>query len=102
MFKTTLLFLAAAFALLGSSGCSSIMTHTGSHQGYYPGTRAAMDMLRDDETPWNMIPLASIDLPFSAVLDTLLLPYDYYHKNSDATAKRDRMLHQETSHYADR
>ncbi|TCV95491.1 YceK/YidQ family lipoprotein [Biostraticola tofi] len=102
MFKNSLFFLAAAFALLGGSGCSSIMTHTGNHQGYYPGTRAAMDMLRDDETPWNMIPLASIDLPFSAVLDTLLLPYDYYHQDSDATANRDRLLHQETSHYADR
>ena len=60
------------------SGCSSVMTHTGSSQGYYSGTQASSEVLLDDESSWVMKPLAAIDLPFSAVLDTLLLPWDYY------------------------
>lgn len=71
------------------------MTHTGPNQGYYPGTRASLNMLEDKETRWSMIPLAAIDLPFSAVLDTVLLPYDYLRKNSDKSREspRERMLH---------
>ncbi len=67
-----------ALSLTGASGCSSVMTHTGSSQGYYPGTRASAEVLTDKESSWAMKPLAAIDLPFSAVLDTLLLPWDYY------------------------
>ncbi len=93
--KLTLLVLAAVSALLGASGCSSVMTHTGPNAGYYPGTRASMNMLTDKDTSWSMMPLAAIDLPFSAVLDTVLLPYDYLRKDSDKTREspRERMLH---------
>lgn len=59
------------------SGCSSIMTRTGPTEGYYPGTKNSIAMLQDDETGWVMKPIVAIDLPFSAVLDTLLAPVDY-------------------------
>lgn len=59
------------------SGCSSIMTRTGPTEGYYSGTKNSIAMLQDDETGWVMKPLVAIDLPFSAVLDTLLAPIDY-------------------------
>jgi uncharacterized protein YceK len=60
------------------SGCSSIMTHVGPHQDYYSGTKADSRILKDSDTGWVIKPLAMIDLPFSALLDTVLLPYDYF------------------------
>jgi uncharacterized protein YceK len=80
-----------------SSGCSSVMSHTGPSQGYYPGTRASADMLVDSQTSWAMRPVALVDLPFSAVLDTLLLPWDYYRSDSDKSldSPRERVLQSE-------
>ncbi|MCG8708456.1 YceK/YidQ family lipoprotein [Brenneria sp. 4F2] len=96
MLKSALFsFIITSGGMMATSGCSSVMTHTGSNQGYYPGTRASMDILRDDDTSWAMMPLVAIDLPFSAVADTLLLPYDYYRADSDKTTTRERILHSE-------
>lgn len=75
--KYRLAGLLACSALVGTSGCSSMMSHTGASQGYYPGTRASAELLTDDQSSWALKPLALIDLPFSAVLDTVLLPWDY-------------------------
>lgn len=66
-----------------TSGCSSVMSHTGASQGYYPGTRASAEMITDDNTSWAIKPLALIDLPFSAVMDTVLLPWDYFRSDDD-------------------
>lgn len=90
-------FIITGSGAVATSGCSSVMTHTGSDQGYYSGTRASVDMLRDDETSWAMMPLVAIDLPFSAVADTLLLPYDYYRSGSDKhkLSTRERISHSE-------
>lgn len=90
MIKATLLPLAAGCALMATSGCSSVMSHTGADQGYYPGTRANVAMIKSDDTSWAMTPLLALDLPFSAVMDTLLLPYDYYRAGSDKTADSPR------------
>ena len=81
--------------MLGTTGCSSVMTHTGPYQGYYSGTRASMQVLRDKDSNWCIRPLAAIDLPFSAVMDTVLLPYDYFRRdsNTDEESLRSRMLH---------
>lgn len=80
-----------------SSGCSSVMSHTGPSQGYYPGTRASADLLVDSQTSWAMRPVALVDLPFSAVLDTLLLPWDYFRSDSDKSldSPRERVLRSE-------
>ena len=75
---TTMKAIATGCMLLATSGCSSVMSHTGPNQGYYPGTRASVDMLKDDNTSWAMMPLVALDLPFSAVMDTVLLPYDAF------------------------
>jgi uncharacterized protein YceK len=83
---TTMKAIATGCMLLATSGCSSVMSHTGPNQGYYPGTRASVDMLKDDNTSWAMMPLVALDLPFSAVMDTVLLPYDYLRSGNDATA----------------
>ncbi|KHN54466.1 YceK/YidQ family lipoprotein [Pectobacterium fontis] len=98
LLKSALLsFIITGSGVVVTSGCSSVMTHTGSDQGYYSGTRANMDMLRDDDTSWAMMPLVAIDLPFSAVADTLLLPYDYYRAGSDnnTLSTRERISHSE-------
>ncbi len=88
MMKTVLLPLVTGCAFLSTGGCSSVMTHTGGHQGYYPGTRADVTMIGSDDTSWAMTPLLIIDLPFSALLDTLLLPYDYYRQGNENTRDR--------------
>ena len=46
---TTMKAIATGCMLLATSGCSSVMSHTGPNQGYYPGTRASVDMLKDDK-----------------------------------------------------
>lgn len=70
-------------AIISMTGCSSIMTHAGPNNTLYSGTKNNVDMLHDNETGWAMKPLVIIDMPFSALLDTLLLPYDYYTINND-------------------
>lgn len=61
------------------------MSHTGGGElGYYPGTRASYQMLKNDETSWGMKPLVALDMPFTAVMDTVLilgcLPHRQIHK----------------------
>ncbi|HDN2510378.1 MULTISPECIES: YceK/YidQ family lipoprotein [Providencia] len=65
------------------SGCSSIMTHAGPSDGYYPGSKNSIKMMNDDETGWVVRPLLAIDLPFSIVMDTLLIPLDYARSGDD-------------------
>ncbi|MCW2456118.1 UNVERIFIED_ORG: hypothetical protein M2414_003874 [Rahnella aquatilis] len=47
-----------------------------------------MNMIKSDDTSWAMTPLLLIDLPFSAVLDTVLLPYDYFRSGKVTTRDR--------------
>lgn len=71
---------ARLFALISPlilSGCSSIMTHAGPSEGYYSGSKNSIKMIQDEETGWVVRPLLAIDLPFSVVMDTLLIPLDY-------------------------
>ncbi|MED8987228.1 YceK/YidQ family lipoprotein [Escherichia coli] len=70
----------SGMTLLG--GCSSVMSHTGGKEGTYPGTRASASMIGDDETNWGTKSLAILDMPFTAVMDTLLLPWDVFRKDS--------------------
>lgn len=51
-------------------------------EGTYPGTRASATMIGDDETNWGTKSLAILDMPFTAVMDTLLLPWDVFRKDS--------------------
>ena len=62
-----------------------MMSHTGGKEGTYPGTRASATMIGDDETNWGTKSLAILDMPFTAVMDTLLLPWDVFRKDSSAT-----------------
>jgi len=89
--------LLACLSLAGTGGCSSFMSHSGPDQGYYPGTRASAKIVADSNSGWVMRPLAAIDLPFSAVMDTLLLPWDYYRSGRDnaGDSPRERVLRSE-------
>ncbi|ENU4903802.1 YceK/YidQ family lipoprotein [Escherichia coli] len=75
----------SGMTLLG--GCSSVMSHTGGKEGTYPGTRASATMIGDDETNWGTKSLAILDMPFSAVMDTLLLPWDVFRKDSSVRSR---------------
>ncbi|EOM1925034.1 YceK/YidQ family lipoprotein [Escherichia coli] len=75
----------SGMTLLG--GCSSVMSHTGGKKGTYPGTRASATMIGDDETNWGTKSLAILDMPFTAVMDTLLLPWDVFRKDSSVRSR---------------
>lgn len=68
-------------------GCSSVMSHTGGKEGTYPGTRASADMIGDDATNWGTKSLAILDMPFTAVADTVLLPWDLYRKDTSVKSR---------------
>jgi len=53
-------------------GCSSVMSHTGGKEGTWPGTRASAKMIADDDTNWGTKSLVVLDMPFTAVVDTLI------------------------------
>ena len=91
----TITLLAGTTLLVG--GCSSVMTRVGPSQGYYSGAKNDIKMIKDDDTGWAMTPLLALDLPFSAVVDTLLLPYDYYRSgsNPEDDSPRARVLRDE-------
>lgn len=63
------------------------MSHTGGKEGTYPGTRASATMIGDDETNWCTKSLAILDMPFTAVMDTLLLPWDVFRKDSSVRSR---------------
>ncbi|MCN7362290.1 YceK/YidQ family lipoprotein [Escherichia coli] len=75
----------SGMTLLG--GCSSVMSHTGGKEGTYPGTRASATMIGDNETNWGTKSLAILDMPFTAVLDTILLPWDVFRKDSSVRSR---------------
>lgn len=64
-----------------------MMSHTGGKEGTYPGTRASATMIGDDETNWGTKSLAILDMPFTAVMDTLLLPWDVFRKDSSVRSR---------------
>ncbi|MGU0171553.1 YceK/YidQ family lipoprotein [Escherichia coli] len=74
----------SGMTLLG--GCSSVMSIPG-EEGTYPGTRASATMIGDDETNWGTKSLAILDMPFTAVMDTLLLPWDVFRKDSSVRSR---------------
>ena len=69
------------------AGCSSVMSHTGGKEGTYPGTRASADILGDETTNWGTKSLVALDLPFTAVADTLLLPWDLFRKDTSVRSR---------------
>jgi len=44
-------------------------------------------MIGDDETNWGTKSLAILDMPFTAVMDTLLLPWDVFRKDSSVRSR---------------
>jgi len=63
------------------------MSHSGGKEGVYPGTRANAQALGDPDTSWAIKPLLVIDLPFTAVMDTVLLPWDVYRKDNSLKSR---------------
>lgn len=82
-------FKLGAFSMISTlAGCSSVMSHTGgSEQGYYPGTRASYTMLTSDVTGWGTKSFVALDMPFTAIMDTVLLPWDALRNDKSAKAR---------------
>lgn len=87
MMKNVLIKLTAFSVVILLSGCSSVMSHTGGKEGTYPGTRASAEMISDDDTNWGTKSLAVLDMPFTAVMDTLLLPWDLFRTDSSVRSR---------------
>ena len=87
MMKNVLIKLTTCSVLVLLCGCSSVMSHTGGKEGTYPGTRASAEMISDDETNWGTKSLAILDLPFTAVMDTLLVPWDLFRTDSSVRSR---------------
>jgi uncharacterized protein YceK len=83
----TILIIAALFCGVGLTGCSSVMSHTGGKEGLYPGTKASSQMLSDDDTGIGTKSLVALDMPFTAILDTLLLPWDFFRRDSSVKSR---------------
>ncbi|WP_455548901.1 YceK/YidQ family lipoprotein [Dryocola clanedunensis] len=87
MMKSSLARTIVVSGVVALSGCSSVMTHTGGQEGYYPGTKASYEMLTDDGTSWGYKPFVALDMPFTAVMDTLLLPWDMFRDDKSVKAR---------------
>lgn len=90
MIRNVLLTLMMCSGMILLSGCSSVMSHTGGKEGTYPGTRASATMIGDDETNWGTKSLAILDMPFTAVMDTILLPWDLFRKDNSVRSRVER------------
>lgn len=87
MMKTRLLTLIAFTGGVIVCGCSSVMSHTGAKEGTYPGARASAAMLGDKESGWGTKSLVALDMPFTLVMDTLLLPWDLFRADSSLKSR---------------
>ena len=88
--RNVLIKLATFSGVVLLCGCSSVMSHTGGKEGTYPGTRASAAMISDDETNWGTKSLAILDMPFTAVADTLLLPWDMFRTDSSVRSRGEK------------
>lgn len=85
--KNGLLKLVLFGGIISLGGCSSVMSHTGGKEGTYPGTRASAQMLGDSDANWGTKSLVALDLPLTAVMDTLLLPWDMFRTDSSVKSR---------------
>ena len=79
----------AAMACVSSGifvgGCGSASSHMADAQGLYPGVRSDLRDLTDPAKGDDLILVA--DLPFSAALDTVLLPLDLINDHTGPTSE---------------
>lgn len=87
--KRFLLPIYASSTMFVLCGCSSIMAHVGPYEGYYVGMSNNVEMVSDRDNGWMMRTMLFVDLPFTAVLDTALLPYDYYRSTNSRKSPRE-------------
>ncbi len=87
MMKNTLFISTLLSGMVLLSGCSSVMSHTGGKEGLYPGMKASSTMLSDDDTNIGMKSLVVLDMPFTAVMDTILLPWDMFRTDSSVKSR---------------
>ena len=87
MMKNVLIKTALVGGIFLSGGCSSVMSHTGGKEGTYPGTRASAEMLSDTDNGWATKSLVALDIPFTAVMDTVLLPWELFRQDNSVRSR---------------
>jgi uncharacterized protein YceK len=87
MMKNLILIPVLYSGVMVLTGCSSVMSHTGGKEGTYPGTRASAEMLGDETTGWGTKSLVALDMPLTAVADTLLIPWDLFRKDNSVRSR---------------
>jgi uncharacterized protein YceK len=76
-----------AAAILFLTGCTSISARWRGERGRaYPGVRMDVEHVRNYQTEGELI--AILDLPFSALVDTLFIPWDVDGEESALQAQR--------------
>ena len=85
--KNGLLKLVLFGGIISLGGCASVVAHTGGKEGTYPGTRASAQMLGDSDANWGTKSLVALDMPLTAVMDTLLLPWDMFRTDSSVKSR---------------
>lgn len=66
------------------TGCGSVMGRTSLAEGdnWYPGVQTDITIIQgDSESDYNFMQgtLWTLDIPFSVIGDTIMLPVDYFH-----------------------
>jgi uncharacterized protein YceK len=85
------------------SGCGTVLSHTTTQDtviGPYSGVRTDVFMIGHANesspdfpaAPW-IIPFCIIDVPLSAALDTIFLPYDAFQHQPEANAPANKSFH---------
>ncbi|QEP92743.1 YceK/YidQ family lipoprotein [Klebsiella pneumoniae] len=73
--------------IISLSGCSSVMSHTGGKEGNLSGHAIQCANAGDSDTNWGVKSLVALDMPFTAVMDTLLLPWDMFRTDSSIKSR---------------
>ncbi|VTN12753.1 Predicted periplasmic lipoprotein [Raoultella terrigena] len=63
------------------------VSYPGGKEGTYPGTRASAQMLGNSDANWGTKSLVALDMPLTAVMDTLLLPWDMFRTDSSIKSR---------------
>lgn len=78
------LAVALAFLPFIGGGCGSLSSRWNGNYGPYVGVKLDVDLVTHYQSEGEVI--AAVDIPFSAIADTLFLPYDLSRSDSQKTA----------------
>lgn len=87
MIRNVLLAFMICSGMILFGGCFSVMFYIGGKEGTYFGIRVSVIMIGDDEINWGIKSLAIFDMSFIVVMDTFLLSWDVFRKDSSVRSR---------------